>query len=258
MTGLETTVTILLLDKLSLVTHHHLLTQVLVKLDLGNWNYGSREFFFEQLCYSYEVNKYIHSSNNETESSTTTPLTPKELKVDKIVLLWIFTTLSDTLQAKLVVTHPKSAKEAWGLISDIIKSIGIILTGLDSHVNGEDVVHYALEGYCRFGNGCKFVHDHNAKNGDTSGSKLLSTNNTDELLVKVLNKLGLNNSSNDNGKHNTSPLASQSIVATPLSPPIAFHTNNPADPAYYPPIAQPYNPVPPIPPFTLAHTITSP
>nr|GEY18809.1 ribonuclease H-like domain-containing protein [Tanacetum cinerariifolium] len=111
-----------------------------------------------------------------------------------------------------------------------IKSIVIILTSLNSHVNGEDVVHYALEemrskskslalpvdysssshmvlmaqlgtfprpstphvklwrpcynfakGSCRFGNGCKFVHDHNAKNGDTSGSKLLSTNNTNEL-----------------------------------------------------------------------------
>ncbi|GJZ37831.1 hypothetical protein Tco_0584022 [Tanacetum coccineum] len=85
-----------------------------------------------------------------------------------------FTTLSDTLQARLVVARPKSAKEAWGLISDIVKDnkrsptnalkaelrsiklgdqsmesyfqkIESILTSLDSHVNDEEDVHYALE-----------------------------------------------------------------------------------------------------------------
>ncbi|GKC36076.1 hypothetical protein Tco_1048460 [Tanacetum coccineum] len=77
----------------------------------------------------------------------------------------------------MVVARPKLAKEAWGLISDIVKdnkrsrtnalkaklrsiklgdqtmesyfqkieSIVTILTRLDSHVNDEDVVHYALE-----------------------------------------------------------------------------------------------------------------
>ncbi|GKG57656.1 hypothetical protein Tco_0587254, partial [Tanacetum coccineum] len=72
----------------------------------------------------------------------------------------------------------KTAKEAWGLLTDIvkdnkrsrtsalkaelrsiklgtvsreayfqkIKSLVTILTSLDSHVNDEDVVHYALEG----------------------------------------------------------------------------------------------------------------
>ncbi|GJT13083.1 hypothetical protein Tco_0860125 [Tanacetum coccineum] len=54
MTGPDVTVTTLLSNKLSLVTHHHLLTRVPVKLDLDNWNYGSWEFFFYQLCYSYE------------------------------------------------------------------------------------------------------------------------------------------------------------------------------------------------------------
>nr|GEW77549.1 putative reverse transcriptase, RNA-dependent DNA polymerase, Gag-polypeptide of LTR copia-type [Tanacetum cinerariifolium] len=153
MTALDPTTPTLLSDKLSLVTHHHLLTR-------------------------YDVDKYTHGSNNETGSSTPTPLTPEELKVDKIVLSWIFTTLPDTLQARLVVARSKSAKEAWGLISDIIKdnkmsrtnaleaelrslklgdqsmesyfrkieSIVNILTSLDFHVNDEDVVHYDLEG----------------------------------------------------------------------------------------------------------------
>nr|GEW18727.1 ribonuclease H-like domain-containing protein [Tanacetum cinerariifolium] len=175
MIGLDvTTTTTLLSDKLSLVTHHQLLTRVPVKVDLDNWNYGSWEFFFRQLCSNYYVEKYIHGSTNESGSSTLAPLTPEELKV-KIVLSCIFTTLSDTFQARLVVARPKSAKKAWSLISDIvkdnkryrtnalkaklrsielgdqsmesyfqkIKSVVTLLTSLDSHVNYEDVVHYA-------------------------------------------------------------------------------------------------------------------
>ncbi|GJS53965.1 ribonuclease H-like domain-containing protein [Tanacetum coccineum] len=141
-------------------------------------NYGSWEFFFEQLCSGCDVEKYIHSPTNEVSSSTLAPLTPEELKVDKIVLSWIFTTFSDALQARLVVARLKSDREAWVLISDIVKdnkrsrtnalkaelhsiklgdqsmesyflkieSIVTILKSLDSHLNDEDVVHYALEG----------------------------------------------------------------------------------------------------------------
>nr|GEW87631.1 ribonuclease H-like domain-containing protein [Tanacetum cinerariifolium] len=46
----------------------------------------------------YKVNKYIHGFTTDLVPSTPTSLTPKELKVDKIVLSWIFTKLSDTLQ----------------------------------------------------------------------------------------------------------------------------------------------------------------
>ncbi|GJS87404.1 ribonuclease H-like domain-containing protein [Tanacetum coccineum] len=169
--------TIPLSEKLSSVTHHHLLTRVLVKLDLDNWNFGSWEFFFVQLCSTYGVETYIRSPSTGT-STTLPPLTPEELKVDKIVLSWILFTLSDSLQARLVVARPQSAKEAWGLISEIVKdnkrsrtnalkaelrsiklgdqsmesyfqkidSIVNILTSLDASVNDEDVVHYALEG----------------------------------------------------------------------------------------------------------------
>ncbi|GKC52520.1 hybrid signal transduction histidine kinase M, partial [Tanacetum coccineum] len=148
------------------------------KLDLENWNYGSWEFFFEQLCYSYEVTKYIHGSSNDPAPSTPTPLTPEELKVDKIILSWIFMMLSDALQERLVMERPKSAKEAWDRITDIVKdnkwsrtialkselrsiklgdlsidayfrkieSIATILTSLGSLVSSEDVVTFALEG----------------------------------------------------------------------------------------------------------------
>ncbi|GJZ23931.1 ribonuclease H-like domain-containing protein [Tanacetum coccineum] len=144
MTGDNTDTLISLSEKLSAVTHHHLLTRVPVKLDLDDWNYGQWDYFFVQLYESYDI---------------------------------LFT-LSDSLRARVVVAHPKSAKEAWSLISDIVKdnkrsrtntlktelrsiklgdqsmesyfqkidSIVNILTSLDARVNEEDVVHYALDG----------------------------------------------------------------------------------------------------------------
>ncbi|GJY67430.1 reverse transcriptase domain-containing protein [Tanacetum coccineum] len=125
----------------------------------------------------YEVSKYIHGDLVDTSSSSTTPLTSEELKVDKIVLSWLFATLSDSLHTRLVVAGPKSTKEAWDLISNIVKdnkrsrtnalkaelrsinlrdlsieayiqkidSIITILASLGSSINDEDVVHYALE-----------------------------------------------------------------------------------------------------------------
>nr|GEU82282.1 hybrid signal transduction histidine kinase M [Tanacetum cinerariifolium] len=119
MTGSETIPVILLSDKLSIVTQHHLLTRVPVKLDLENWNNASWVYLFENLCKGYEVLKYIKGSSDDATTSTTTPLTPEELKVDTVVLSWIFTTLSDTFQARLVVEHPQSAKKAWDLIIEI-------------------------------------------------------------------------------------------------------------------------------------------
>ncbi|GJU31019.1 ribonuclease H-like domain-containing protein [Tanacetum coccineum] len=135
-------------------------------------------FFFEELCASYEVDKYLCSPINETSACSLAPLTPKETKVDKIVLSWTLFTLSDSLCARIIVAHPKSAKEAWSFISDIVKdnkrsrtntlkaelrsiklgdqsmesyfqkinSIVNIHTSLDARVNEEDIVRYALEG----------------------------------------------------------------------------------------------------------------
>nr|GEZ99286.1 ribonuclease H-like domain-containing protein [Tanacetum cinerariifolium] len=177
MTGLNTTPITPLSKKLSLVMHHHLFTSV-PELELDNWNYESWAYFFEQLCSSYDVDKYLHTPTAESTLSSSAPLTSEELKVDKIVLSWILFTLSDSLRPWLVIAWPKSAKEAWGLISDIVKdnkrfrtntlkdelcsiklgdqsmesyfqkidSIVNIFESLYARVNDEDVVHYVLEG----------------------------------------------------------------------------------------------------------------
>ncbi|GKB95578.1 hybrid signal transduction histidine kinase M [Tanacetum coccineum] len=143
--------TTLLSDKLSLVTHHHLLTRV----------------------------PFIRGiPTDASTTSTTIPYTLDELKVDKIILSWIFTTISDPLQKRLVVARPKSAKEAWDMLTDMVKdnkrtrastlktelrsiklgalsmeayfqkieSLVTTLTSLDCVVNEEDIVHYAIAG----------------------------------------------------------------------------------------------------------------
>ncbi|GJW39089.1 hypothetical protein Tco_0064934 [Tanacetum coccineum] len=61
-------------EKPSLVTHHHLLTRVPVKLDLDNWNFGSWEFFFKQSCASYEVDKYLRSPTTDSSTSVSAPM----------------------------------------------------------------------------------------------------------------------------------------------------------------------------------------
>ncbi|GJR30363.1 hybrid signal transduction histidine kinase M [Tanacetum coccineum] len=128
-------------------------------------------YFFKNLCKGYEVLKYILGSSDEATASTTIPPNPEELKVDIIVLSWILMTLSDTLQARLVMEDPQTAKEAWDLIAEIfndnkrsrtialkaelrplrlvdlsidayfqkIKSITTILTCLGSLVSNDDV-----------------------------------------------------------------------------------------------------------------------
>nr|GEW61795.1 ribonuclease H-like domain-containing protein [Tanacetum cinerariifolium] len=139
----------------------------------------------------YDVSKYIHELVSDTATSNHPPLTPKELKVDKIVLSWIFSALSDTLQQRLVVARLKSAMEAWDFIVDIVKdnkrsrtsslkvelrsitlgdlsmdayfgkieSLMTILASLDSLVNDEDVVHYVLEGLPdKYNQVCGYMH----------------------------------------------------------------------------------------------------
>ncbi|GJW78892.1 ribonuclease H-like domain-containing protein [Tanacetum coccineum] len=247
---------------------------------------------------------YIHGVPNATRSSTSAPLTPEELKVDKIVLSWIFTTLSDPLQARLVVERPKSAKEAWDLISDIVKdnkgsrtnaltaelqsiklgdlsmesyfckteSVVTILTSLDAHVNNEDVIHYALEGLpATYDQVCCYMHykdtfldlktAHVNYRRDavevqvsisTCGfivrfsygaygrfSSKITGNQTDELLSKLLNKLGVHDTANDTGcnkNNNIVPIVPSSIVSGPTIP-SAYHTGL-VNPIVYPHVAQ--------------------
>ncbi|GJS30283.1 hypothetical protein Tco_0490903 [Tanacetum coccineum] len=111
-------------------------------------------------------------------SSSTTPPTVEWLKADSIIKSWIFLTLSETLQGRLVTANPKKAKEAWDIIECIyldnnhihtialkgqlwvihlrdktvdayfqkIESIVTLLNALGSPLRNDDVVTYAING----------------------------------------------------------------------------------------------------------------
>ncbi|GKA37711.1 ribonuclease H-like domain-containing protein [Tanacetum coccineum] len=283
-------------------------------------SYVQRRYFEEAEAFwkkytkkrSYEVDKFLHNPTTEPSSTSVVPLTSEEIKVDKIVLSWIFTTLSDPLRARLVVARPKTAREAWSLIADIAKdnkrsrtnalkaelcsiklgdqSMASYFQKIESYVNEEDAVHYAIEGLpdkyeqvigymhyqdkfpdlktvrslliaeemrlrtkalaspidssspmvlmaqsgtnrrsssqvkssrpcfnfakgsCRFGSNCRYVHDSNVK-PPSSSTPSIANNVTDELLMKLLEKLGLQSGSIVTST--TPPYASNSVALSP-------------------------------------------
>nr|GEV21538.1 ribonuclease H-like domain-containing protein [Tanacetum cinerariifolium] len=213
MTGPDVTTTTSLSDKLSLVTHHHLLTRVPVKLDFEDWNYGSWEFFFYQLYFSYDVSKYIHGDANENSFSSSTPLTPEELKVDKIILSWIFSTLSDVLQKRLVVARPKPdlktarslliteemrlKSKALSLPVDSFYPMVLMANSVNNRTSSttpqvkswRPCFNFA-KGTCLFGESCRFVHDLNARLGTSNRGRGNGDNTTNELLNKLIQQLG--------------------------------------------------------------------
>ncbi|GJZ33436.1 hypothetical protein Tco_0578872 [Tanacetum coccineum] len=205
MTGSDTLQPTPLSEKLNLVTHHHLLTRV----------------------------PYLRSDTTDTSSSSLAPLTPEELKVDKIVLSWILFTLSDSLRARLVVMRPKSAREAWGLISEIVKDnkrsrANALKAELRSIKLGDQSLALKFaKGTCHLDDFLVVVlHDANARVG-TSNSTITrcgtNTNNTNELLNKLLNQLG------NLGLH---PTVAKTTTHTP--PPVAFVAS--PSPTYSPPV----------------------
>ncbi|GJY79980.1 ribonuclease H-like domain-containing protein [Tanacetum coccineum] len=226
MTGSDASQVTLLSDKLSLVTHHHLLTRVPVKLDLDDWNYGSWEYFFDQLCSSYDVSQYIHVVARAKSAKESWKFISDIVKDNK-------RSRTSALKMKLrSITLGDLTLEAY---FQKIESLMTILASLDSPVNDEDVVHYVLavpwplhlldssshmafmtesgnprrsssssqikpwkpcfnfaKGTCRFGDGCRFVHDATMKNTNNHGV-VTKESNTDEILAKLLARLGMNN-----------------------------------------------------------------
>ncbi|GKC64196.1 hybrid signal transduction histidine kinase M [Tanacetum coccineum] len=177
MTGTPAPPVILLSDKLLTITN--LITLVPVKLYIDEMNYSSWMFLFKTLCKGLDIFTHILGEPSDvTTSSDTSPPIMKWLKINSIVLSWIFMTLSKTLQQRLVVEDPQTDKQAWDFIVDIfidnkrtrsialkvelrslklddltidayfckIESIATILTSLESPINNDDVVIMALEG----------------------------------------------------------------------------------------------------------------
>ncbi|GKA39581.1 hybrid signal transduction histidine kinase M [Tanacetum coccineum] len=177
MTITDATPTILLSDKLMTITNISTLIPVL--LDVDEMNYSSLVYFFKKHCCGFQLLEHIEGKKiDEAASSTLVPPTSEGLKPDSIILSWIFTTMSKTLQQRLVVENPKTAKEAWDILAEIfsdnkrsrstalkfelcslrlgdlsidayfrkIESIATILASIGSPISTDDIVNIALDG----------------------------------------------------------------------------------------------------------------
>ncbi|GJZ25858.1 ribonuclease H-like domain-containing protein [Tanacetum coccineum] len=151
-------------DKLALVTHHHLLTRVPLKLDLDDWNYGAWEYFFLQLCGSYEVTKFLMDDRNSTSTSDPTPLTPEELKSAKEAWGFLSKLVKENKRSRTAALETKLCSITLGDLSieayfHKVKSLMTILASLDSPVLEDDVAHYVLAGLPpKYDQVCGYMH----------------------------------------------------------------------------------------------------
>ncbi|GJU61380.1 ribonuclease H-like domain-containing protein [Tanacetum coccineum] len=102
------------------------------------------------------------------------------------------------------------------------------------------------KGSCRFRSECRYAHDSNAKSHGLGSSKQSTLSNTDALLAKLLDKLGLNDVGGSR-TNATVPSLTTPSTTTPFVP-VAFATQNNPSPLYY--LSQPVSPYMAPPGFT--------
>ncbi|GKC19143.1 hybrid signal transduction histidine kinase M, partial [Tanacetum coccineum] len=171
---------LLLSDKLMTLTN--ITSIVPTKLDIDEMNYSSWLYFFKHLVKGYGLMDHLVGpkvvDGMDEASVSTPPQDPKWLKLDTIVLSWIFITCSKTLQGRLVDNDPQTAKEAWDLLESIftdnkrsravtlkadlraltlgdmsidayfrkIESTATLLARLGAPISNDDLVSYELAG----------------------------------------------------------------------------------------------------------------
>ncbi|GJX46394.1 hypothetical protein Tco_0271584 [Tanacetum coccineum] len=212
MTGSANTLTPTpLSEKLSLVTHHHLLTRVLVKLGLDDWNYGSYEFFFDTtlvqaLINDEDVVHYALEGLPKKYNQVCGYMRYRDTFPDLKIARSLLNTEEIRLKSKsLALTEDSSSSSPLGLMTQT---------------------------------NFRFVHDHNAKIGDANGSKTLGSNNNEDLLIKLIGRLGLNDTKNATVSHIvSSPPSKSATVANINSLPVAYDPTGhftPSAPTYGP------------------------
>ncbi|GJW26668.1 hypothetical protein Tco_0040479 [Tanacetum coccineum] len=100
-----------LVDKLYAV--YNIASLVPVNLDVDKANYSAWCYFFTNHCANFGVLKHIQGDDTNTSSSTPPTPTTEWLTVDSIVKSWIFLTLAETLQGRLIKAKPTTDKDAW-------------------------------------------------------------------------------------------------------------------------------------------------
>ncbi|GJR36130.1 ribonuclease H-like domain-containing protein [Tanacetum coccineum] len=147
-------------------------------------------------------------------SVSTPPQDPEWLKLDTIVLSWIFITCSKTLQDRLVDNDPQTAKEAWDLLESIftdnkrsravtlkadlraltlgdmsidayfrkIESTATLLARLGAPISNDDLVSYALAGLPEKYDGVSLLIAHREPFPDLKTVRSMLT--TEEMRLK--------------------------------------------------------------------------
>ncbi|GKB81398.1 hybrid signal transduction histidine kinase M [Tanacetum coccineum] len=125
---------ILLSDKLMTITNLNNL--IPVTLDIEEMNYSSWLYFVQNLCQGHSLLDHILGKDeDDASSSNKTPADAEWLKIDTIILSWIFRLRSLKLEDLTMDAYFRK-----------IESIATVLTSLGSHVYSDDVVTFALEG----------------------------------------------------------------------------------------------------------------
>ncbi|GJT11529.1 ribonuclease H-like domain-containing protein [Tanacetum coccineum] len=204
---------ILFSDKLMTITN--LTALVPIKLDIDEMNYSSLVDFFKNHCKGFELLEHILGTPTDVATSNDpVPPTSEWLKIDSIVLSWIFTMMSKTLQQMLVIENPQTAKEAWDIFAEIfndnkssrsialkaelrslglgdlsidayfrkIESIATILSSLGSPIGNDDIVNIALEGLLNKYENASSIIIHREPFPDLKMVRLMLT--TEEMRLK--------------------------------------------------------------------------
>nr|GFB39960.1 hybrid signal transduction histidine kinase M [Tanacetum cinerariifolium] len=228
-TGSDNNPVIPLLDKLSTVTQHHLLTRVPVKLDIENWNFASCVYVSKifvkakRLVVEHPQSaKEAWGSNYRNNKRSRTialnaelrSLKPDDLSIDayfrKIELIaTILTSLGSPISSEDVVTFTLEARSmltteemrlksmSESLPIDSLSSSPMVLLAdsctncrpSNTQVKSWRPCYNFAKGSCRFGDSCKFVHDAQVKSRNNSGVSNSQGNNTNELFVNLLGQL---------------------------------------------------------------------
>ncbi|GJS50322.1 hypothetical protein Tco_0600443 [Tanacetum coccineum] len=128
------------------MTITNLITLVPVKLDIDEMNYSSWIYFFKNLCKGPEILKHIMGESTDEETlSNLLPSTPKWLKINSVVLSWIFMTFR-SIALKAELRSLKLGDLSIDAYFCKIESMATILTSLESSISNDDVVTIALKG----------------------------------------------------------------------------------------------------------------
>nr|GEX08689.1 hybrid signal transduction histidine kinase M [Tanacetum cinerariifolium] len=202
--------------------------KVPIKLDLEKHNYNSWSSFSLIHLGSLGLKSHVEDDTASTN--------PDWCQLDDLIKMWILFSLCDSLQEQLVTT-PGNAKALWDHLKDLTSSTfdgsssspTALVTSTSSTPKGSSsksptlpqLCNHFNKGTCRFGDRCKYIHDHRNRMGLSSTRN--QSHNTASSHAGVWNMDGIQHKAS--APHVSSYRPSYNSTAGPT----AFYT----DPVHY-------------------------